>query len=137
MATHLGKEGIIKVGASPVTVAEVREWQLDTISETADTSSINSVQGNGGWKTHAATLLAWEGSISCWWDETDATGQQTIDAGSTIALKLYPEGTTTGATYFSGNAIVGGVNRKAAMDGIVEVSFNFKGTGALTESTAP
>jgi predicted secreted protein len=137
MATHLGKEGIVRVGGTPTTVAEVREWQLDTTSDTAETSSINSVQGNGGWRTHAATLLAWEGSISCFWDETDTNGQQTIDAGGTVALKLYPEGTTTGATFFSGNAIVTAVNRKAAIDGVVEVSFSFKGTGALSEGTAP
>jgi hypothetical protein len=135
MATHLGKEGIVKVGGTPVVVAEVREWQLDTTSDTAETSSINSVQSNGGWRSYGATLLSWEGSISCWWDETDATGQQTIDAGSTIAFKLYPEGDTTGDVFFSGNAIVTSVSRKAAIDGVAEVSFAFKGTGALTEAT--
>lgn len=137
MASHMGKEGIVKVGGTPTTVAEVREWQLDTTSDTADNSSINSVQGNGGWRTFAATLLSWEGSLTCFWDETDTNGQQTIDAGSTIALKLYPEGSATGATFFSGNAIVTGVSRKAALDGVVEATFSFKGTGALTEGSAP
>lgn len=136
MAVHLGKEGVVKVGATPVTVAEVREWQIETTSETADTTTINTAQGNGGWRTHAATLNAWEGSISCFWDETDTSGQQTIDAGSSIALKLYPEGSATGATYFSGTAIVTNVSRKAQLDGVIEASFSFKGTGALSEATA-
>lgn len=136
MANHLGKEGIVKVGGTPTTVAEVREWQLETTGETVDSTSINTAQGNGGWRTHAATLLGWEGSLTCFWDETDTNGQQTIDAGATIALKLYPEGSATGATYFSGNAIVTNVTRKGVLDGMVEASFTFKGTGALTEATA-
>lgn len=137
MANHLGKEGSVKVGGTPTTVAEVREWELNTTSDTAETSSINTVQGNGGWRTFGATLLSWEGTITCFWDETDINGQQTIDAGVTVALKLYPEGSATGATFFSGNAIVTAVNRKAAIDGVVEAVFSFKGTGALTEGTAP
>jgi hypothetical protein len=136
MALHMGKEGIVKVGTTPATVAEVREWQLDTSGDTAETTSINTAQGNAGWRTFAATLNAWEGSLTCFWDETDLTGQQTIDCGTTILLKLYPEGTTTGATYFAGSAIVTGVARKGALDGVVEAVFSFKGTGALTESTA-
>jgi predicted secreted protein len=137
MAVHLGKEGIVRVGASPVLVAEVREWELNTTSDTAETTSIPGASANGGWRTHAATLLSWEGSINCFWDETDTNGQQTIDAGSTVALKVYPEGATTGATFFSGSAIVTAVNRKASLDGVVEASFSFKGTGALTEGSAP
>lgn len=135
MTTHTGKDGIVKVGGTPSTIAEVKEWSLDTTGETTDDSTMNTTQGNGGWRTHKHTLKGWEGSLSCFWDETDTNGQQTLDAGASVDLKLYPEGADSGDTYFSGSAIVTSVNRKASLDGMVEVSFNFKGTGALAEST--
>lgn len=135
MATHVGKDGIVKVGGTPAAVAEVTEWQIETTGETADSTSMNTAQSNSGWRTHEATLKSWEGSLSCLWDETDTNGQETLDAGASIALKVYPEGDTTGDTFFSGNAIVTNVTRKATLDGMVEASFTFKGTGALTQST--
>jgi predicted secreted protein len=135
MATHLGKEGVVKVGGTPTIIAELREWQLEVTGETVDSTSINTATANGGYRTFAATLLMWEGSLTCFWDETDTNGQETLDAGATVALKLYPEGDTTGDVFFSGNAIVTNVSRKGVLDGMVEASFSFKGTGALTQST--
>ncbi len=135
MANHIGRDGIVKVGGSPTVVAEVREWQIETTGETADSTAMNTAQSNGGWRTHEATLKMWEGSISCFWDETDTNGQETIDAGTTVALKVYPEGDTTGDVFFSGNAIVTNITRKATLEGMVEASFTFKGTGVLTQST--
>ncbi len=135
MAVHAGKEGIVKVGASPVAIAEVKEWTLETTGEVVDSTSINTATSNAGWRTFVSTLNSWNGSVSCFWDETDTNGQETLDAGSTVALKLYPEGDTTGDVFFSGNAIVTGITRQAALDGLVEVNFTFQGTGALTQST--
>ena len=136
MANHAGKEGIVKVGASPVAVAEVREWEINTTGENQDNSSMNSVQSNGGWRTHNPTLQSWEGKLTCWWDETDTNGQETLDVNTAVALKVYPEGADTGDAYFSGSATVTVINRKAAMDGNVEVEFSFKGNGALTQAVA-
>jgi predicted secreted protein len=97
---------------------------------------MNTAQSNGAWRTHVHTLKGWEGSLSCYWDETDTNGQETLDAGSSIDIKVYPEGADTGDTYFSGTAIVTGISRKATLDGMVEATFSFKGTGALTQATA-
>ena len=135
MAVHTGKEGIVKVGSSPAIIAEVRDWSLETTGETTESSSMSSTQANGGWRTMLPTLKTWSGKVSCWWDEADTNGQQVIDVGSVPALKLYPEGDGAGAVFYSGNAIVTGVNRQATLDGMVEVEFTFSGTGALTEST--
>lgn len=135
MAFHKGLEGIVKVGGSPAVVAEMREWSLETTGDVTESTSIPTAQSNGGWKTNAATLKSWAGSTKCWWDETDTSGQQTIDVGTTVALKMYPEGDGSGATFFSGDAIVTGVTRSAAIDGLVEADFTFTGTGALSETT--
>lgn len=134
MANHVGRDGIVKIGATTV-IAEVREWQIETTGETADSTSMNTAQSNGGWRTNEATLKMWEGSISCFWDETDTSGQETLDAGVSIALRVYPEGDTTGDVYFSGTGIVTNITRKATLEGMVEASFTFKGTGALAQAT--
>lgn len=135
MAVHTGLEGLVRVGGTPTTVAELSEWTLETSGETTDSTSINTATSNGGWRTHVPTLKSWSGSVKCFWDETDTNGQQTIDAGASVDFKFYPEGNTTGDVFFSGTGIVTAVNRSAKLDGLVEVEFSFTGTGALTEAT--
>lgn len=51
-----------------------------------------------------------------------------------MTLNLYPEGDDSGATYWSGDAIITSISYNASFDGLVEASFSFTGTGALTES---
>ena len=86
-------------------------------------------------RTYLSSLNTWDGSVDVYWDETDSTGQGAATIGSSITLNVYPEGATTGDTYFSGTAIVTGISRTASFDGMVEQSITFKGTGALSIST--
>ena len=65
----------------------------------------------------------------------DTNGQEALDVGSSVTLKFYGEGTGTGATFYTGTGIVTGVTRRAAMQGMVEADFNFRGNGALTQTT--
>ena len=128
MANHQGSEGIVKVGANAV--AEVRSWQL---SQTADTVE-DTTMGDAS-KTFKASLTEWEGSLECYWDETDTNGQEALTAGAEVTLNLYPEGDTSGDTFYTGSAIVTGITRQGAHDGMVEASFSYKGNGDLTRST--
>jgi hypothetical protein len=128
MANHQGSEGIVKVGAN--VVAEVRSWQL---SESADTIE-DTTMGDTA-KTFKSSLTEWEGSLECYWDETDTNGQEALTSGAEVSLNLHPEGDTSGDTYFSGSVIVTGISRQGASEGMVEASFNFKGNGVLTQST--
>jgi predicted secreted protein len=75
------------------------------------------------------------GSIDVYWDETD-TAQIALTVGSTVTLKVYPEGTASASKYYSGEAIVTGVSRSASFDGLVEASISVQGTGVLTLATA-
>ncbi len=128
MASYNGKDGVVKIGVNAI--AEVRSWQL---SESADTVE-NTVMGDPE-KSFVAGLNEWEGSIDCYWDADDANGQEALatglSAGTTVALDLYPSGVASGNEHYSGDAIVTGISRQASNDGLVEVSFNFKGTGEL------
>jgi len=128
MATHKGSEGVVKVGAN--TVAEVRSY---TITESADTLEDTSMGDSA--RTYKSSLTTFTGSIDALWDETDTTGQGALTIGSEVTFAVYPEGDTSGDTYYSGTAIVTEVSRTGSFDGLVEASVSVQGSGALTETT--
>ncbi len=86
-------------------------------------------------RTHLITLTSFDGSIDVFWDETDTNGQVALGVGSSVTLALYPEGDSSGDTYYSGTALVTGVSRSSSFDGMVEASITVQGSGALTTST--
>lgn len=133
MATHTGSEGIVKFATSGGSVAQVAEVRSYTLDQTADT--IETTTMGDGSRTYTSALKTFTVSMDCYWDETDTSGQGVIDAGTVVDFEVYPEGTGSGATYYSGSAVVTSVSTTAAFDGNVEVSFAAQGTGALTETT--
>lgn len=128
MATHKGSEGTVKSGANAI--AEIRSY---TITETADTLE-DTTMGDAS-RTYLASLKTFSGSIECFWDETDTNGQLTLDPGATVTINVYPEGSTSGDTYYTGSVIITEKSITASFDGMVEASFSFQGTGALSETT--
>ena len=127
MANHSGSEGLVKIGSS--TVGELRSY---SISETAGTIEDSTLSDSS--KTYKAGQTTWSGSCDAFWDEADA-GQTSITAGASVTLNFYPEGDTIGDTYASGEAIVTEISTSSGIDGMVEVSFSFQGSGALTWAT--
>lgn len=128
MATHKGSEGTVKSGANAI--AEIRSY---TITETADVLEDTSMGDTS--RTYLASLKTFTGSVDCFWDETDTNGQLTLDPGSTVTINIYPEGSTSGDTYYTGSVIITEKSITASFDGMVEASFSFQGTGALSETT--
>lgn len=129
MATHTGSEGTVKVGTAAV--AEIRSFSVQTTADTAEDTSMGD-----SWRSFKTTLKGWSGSVDCFWDETDTTGQGALVEGAEVTLNLYPEGATTGDKYYTGTAIVTGVSINSSFDGLVESSISFQGTGSLTFATA-
>ncbi len=128
MATHKGSEGTVKSGANAI--AEIRSY---TITETADVLE-DTTMGDAS-RTYLASLKTFSGSIECFWDETDNNGQLTLDVGSSVTINVYPEGSSTGDMYYTGSVIITEKSITASFDGMVEASFSFQGTGALSETT--
>lgn len=129
MATHIGRDGKIKVGSNAV--AEVRSFSIEETGDTVEDTVMTDTA-----RTYLATLTSFTGSADCLWDETDTSGQGALTVGSSVTINFYPEGDSTGDTYYSGSAIVTGVTRSASFDGMVEASISLQGSGALTASTA-
>jgi len=128
MATHTGSEGTIKV--STTTVGELRSYSLEQTADTIEDTSLGDTT-----RTYKAGLKGWSGSASLFFDETDA-GQLLLVLGTSIALKVYPEGASSGDKYYYGDAIITGSNVSASFDGMVEAEVTFTGTGAITLGTA-
>jgi len=128
MATHAGSEGKVFVGSDQV--AEVKSWSMEVTSDTVDASIIGT-----SWRKNQATIKSWSGSFDAFWDETDSDGQGALAVGGTVTLNMYPEGDDSGDTYWTGDVIITSISYSAAFDGLVEASFSFTGTGALSTST--
>jgi len=129
MATHIGRDGIIKVGSNAV--AELRSFSIEETGDTVEDTVMTDTA-----RTYISTLTSFTGSADVFWDETDTNGQGALTVGSSVTIGFFPEGDSTGDTYYTGTALVTGVTRSASFDGMVEASITLQGSGALTASTA-
>jgi len=127
MATHTGSEGTIKIGSD--TLGEIRSYTLESTGEVIEDTSMGDSA-----RSYKAGLTTFTGSLEVFFDEGD-TAQGNLDAGSSVTLEVYPEGATSGDTYYNGTAIVTGRTITASFDGMVEMSISVQGSGGLTEST--
>ena len=128
MATHFGKEGVVKAGGTGI--GELTGYTLQT---TADV--VEDTQLSDSTKTFVAGRTSFSGTLDMSYDETDSP-QQTLTAGTTIAFILGPEGNGSGVEIFTGSGIVTGMSVNVGLDAITTRSVTFQGTGALTRGTA-
>lgn len=127
MANHSGSEGTIKIGTD--VVGELRSFSLESTAETIEDTSMGDTN-----RSYKVGLKTFTGTASVYFDETDA-GQTALVAGAEITLNVYPEGATSGDTFYSGSAIVTGKTLNSSFDGMVEAEISFQGSGALTIDT--
>ena len=128
MATHAGSEGTVKSGSNDI--AEIRSFSLEESADTIEDTTMGDAS-----RTYLTGLKTFSGSVDVFWDETDTDGQVSFAVGSSVTLAVYPEGDTSGDTFYSGTAIVTGRTITSSFDGMVEASFTLQGTGALTATT--
>lgn len=131
MATVTGDGGDVLVGAN--SVASITNFTLNQTGDTVDSTTM----GTTG-RTFKASKTSWDGTVDCYWDPDDATGQVALAIGTEVALELQPEGDgTTGDVHYDGNAIITGIEISTPQDNMVTARFTFQGTGTLTRTTEP
>ena len=131
MATKTGASGVVKLQVSGTTVAvigEVRSFTFDGSADTIEDQVIGDVARS--YKTGLKTNTV---SIECYWDEADAQ-QLILDEGTDIDFEVYPTGTGSGETFFTGGGIVTTRSITGAFDGMVEASFSIQCSGAVVEA---
>ena len=127
MASHKGSEGTVHIGSDAI--AEIKSYSVNESMNVIDDSNIGDDA-----KTYISGSTEWDGSCDVFFDETDVA-QIALTSGASVTLKVYPEGTASTAKYWTGTALVTGISRSASIDGMVDASFSFKGTGALILAT--
>ena len=127
MANHTGNSGTVLITAAQV--AEVLSYSLTEGINVID----NTVIGDAA-DTHAVGTTNWSGSVSCFWDETDSTGQEAMTIGASVALHLLPEGAGSTNIDFNGTASITSIERAVTNNGVITANFSFQGSGALTRS---
>lgn len=130
MASLTGNAGVISINSQ--TIAEVRSYSIDVTADTIE----STVMGDNS-RQYVPGLSSFSGSADVYWDAThfttadlDGLIQGTVgDSGDVVALIVYPA--TSGANW-NGNIVLTGYSISASMDGMIEASVSFQGTGALT-----
>jgi hypothetical protein len=129
MTTLVGNNGTITVASQ--NVAEVRNYSIDVTADTIETS----VMGTDA-RTYVKGMSTFSGSADVFWDPTHwsaITGGNPTDTGSLVgatglAINIFPAG--SGAKW-SGSIIITGYSVTASMDGLIEASISFQGSGAV------
>lgn len=124
MAVITGKDGSVSVDA--VNVSTVSSWSVSIEADTLEYTSFDS----GGWKDMMGSLKSWSGSIEGF---ADTTQTASITVGDEVTLVLVEGG--SGSKTYTGSAIVTSKSVDASTAELVTVSFDFTGSGILTETT--
>jgi predicted secreted protein len=138
MATLTGNDGAILVNS--VSVANVRSFSVEMSSDTIETT----IMGNDN-RTYVKGLGSFSGSCDIYFDPTefassDVTFNPTSSSAevgdSAVAVKFYIDNDVTNDIGFTGSVIVTGYTVNSSMDGMVEASLSFQGTGGTSFSTS-
>ena len=131
MAVLTGNDGAVTV--NNVNVAAVRNFSVEQTADTIETS----IMGTDA-RTYVKGMSSWSGSADIYFDSAEFGsngGTFNITTGlvgaAGVAVKLYVKQDASNDVAFTGDVIVTGYTVNSSMDGLVEASISFQGTGAL------
>ena len=133
MATFKGFNGSFTTGGNAV--ANIRSWSLNVETQELDITKFGQV-----WETKEVGIGRWSGTLVAQFDYGDTSGQKalvdklvaTTPAATSQALVFQVATSKT----LSGSAFLTALSIPQELNGIVEITFSFVGTGALTPSWA-
>jgi predicted secreted protein len=134
MAILTGNNGKVSVGSA--SLAAVRSFSVEMTRDTIETT----VMGNDH-RRYLTGLATWSGSADIYFDDEQfKTAEATLNpavAGQAVGenpttVKLFVEDGATADKVFQGNIIVTGFTVNSTMDGMVEASISFQGSGDCT-----
>ena len=130
MTTQTGNSGVLSFGGSDIT--ELKSWSLDQSAEQIDDTAMGDTN-----RTSKSGLPTANGSIEVHYDEAD-TVQESMDAGASGALILYPKGNGSGLPRITLTVQITGRNTSGAVDEILPQSFNYAiASGSVVRDLVP
>jgi predicted secreted protein len=138
MAILTGNNGVLKldasVGGAVATIAAVRNFSIELTSDTIE----NTTMGVDV-RTYVKGMSTWSGSADIYYDPASSTGHLAVHAVLNPTSGTVGQGSLTFEGYladtagkFAGEVIITGFTVNSSMDGMVEASISFQGTGACT-----
>jgi predicted secreted protein len=128
MSTFTGQDGSLSIGGNAI--AELRSFSVDHTTNTIE----NTVMTQDS-RTYKGGLKEWSGSADIYYSTTVGNISALL-SGNVVALIAYPAGNVSTYPKMTGNIIVTGLSVNSTVDGMVESSISFSGTGDLTVTTA-
>ena len=137
MATITGNNGAVTLNGN--SVAAVRNFSVEMTADTIETTTMGVDV-----RTYVTGLSSFSGSADVYFDAADFDTYESsfnptagLVGASGVAVKLYiaENYSSTNDYAFTGNVIVTGYTVNSSMDGMVEASISFQGTGGTTYST--
>lgn len=140
MATLTGNDGAISING--IAVLAVRSWSIDITADTIETTVMGSDT-----RTYVKGLSTFSGTADVYFDpDTATTGFDAAETTFNPTFGLVGQSGVTGKFFveyqaagndqvFQGNLIITGYTVNSSMDGMVEASISFQGTGGVAFST--
>lgn len=143
MATLTGNNGVVKIdnaAGSPTALAAVRSFSIEITSDTIEKTTM----GNDT-RQYLRGLSSFSGSADIYFEPDEFNFQQAVfnPASSSslvgdapVTLKAYIKSDASNDIAFTGTCIVTGFTVNSSMDGMVEASISFQGSGGAVFSTS-
>ena len=137
-----GNNGVVKIDDASgdlTSIASVRSFSLEITSDIIESTTM----GNDS-RTYLKGLSSFSGTAEIYYDgdvfPTADSGTNLSGLNPTLetvghspyAIELYPDETNHAATKFAGDIIITGFTLNSSMDGMVEASISFQGSGGVT-----
>ena len=136
MTSYVGNAGLVQVDddtGTPQAVAEVRSYSIETTSDTIE----KTVMGNST-RQYVKGMATFTGTADVFWDPDHFTVEDMNPTAGTVGatnkvvtLRIYPTGS---GTSWSGEVVITGYTVNGTVDGMIEASISFQGTGAISWS---
>lgn len=136
MATLVGNDGQVTIAGQAV--VSTRNFSVDMTSDTIETSTMGTDV-----RTYVKGMSSWSGSADIYFNTDDYNANTIITStslaaiGSTpVGVKFYIDQDASADVVLYGNGIITGYSVSSSMDGLVEATISFQGSGPIKYSQA-
>jgi hypothetical protein len=133
MATLVGNDGQVTIAGQAV--VSTRNFSVDMTSDTIETSTMGQDV-----RTYVKGMSSWSGSADIYFNTDDFNANTIITSTSLAAIgsapigvKFYVEQDADDVVLY-GNGIITGYSVSSSMDGLVEATISFQGSGPIKYS---
>ena len=131
MATLVGNDGQVTIAGQAV--VSTRNFSVDMTSDTIETTTMGVDV-----RTYVKGMSSWSGSADIYFNTDDYQANTIITStslaaiGSTpVGVKFYLDQEDTNDVVLYGNGIITGYSVSSSMDGLVEATISFQGSGPI------